>query len=319
MSSSAIGISSLRLVGFLAAICSAICSVSLMGCSASTNSENRPFFRQEEELGSHGRKTWFDRLVEVDPGGMKTVIAPNYEQVAPERIAVLPFSDQGSAQYVVDKVPLSFRDQQERDNWAWTDGNRMRRAMMGFLAQREFVEANIYQVDAILKEHGIDNEATLEKVPPQTLGQWLAVDAVVYGEVTSYEAYYAGLISAWRVGANVRMVSTHDGTDLFEATGSRYAVNLAPAFDPIDIAIDSALSLLELRDVTLARAEEEDAREIVLRIPRSERLESSLTEEALDAQVEFGDQAVPTAASMPRDGTSTQPVGTSTPQGQLLH
>jgi hypothetical protein len=55
---------------------------------------------------------------------------------------------------------------------------------------------------------------------------------------------------------------------------------LAPAFDPIDIAINSGLTLLELRDATLACAEEEDAREIVLRIPRSSRLESRLTEEA---------------------------------------
>jgi hypothetical protein len=53
-----------------------------------------------------------------------------------------------------------------------------------------------------------------------------------------------------------------------------------PAFDLIDIAIDSALTLLELRDVTLARAEEEDAREIALRIPRSSRLENELIEEA---------------------------------------
>jgi hypothetical protein len=53
-----------------------------------------------------------------------------------------------------------------------------------------------------------------------------------------------------------------------------------PAFDPIDIAINSGLTLLELRDVTLARAE--DAREIVLRIPRSERLESQFIEEAHD-------------------------------------
>ena len=42
-------------------------------------------------------------------------------------------------------------------------------------------------------------------------------------------------------------------------------MNFMPAFDPVDIAINSGLSLLELRDVTLARAEEEDAREIVLR------------------------------------------------------
>jgi hypothetical protein len=76
------------------------------------------------------------------------------------------------------------------------------------------------------------------------------------------------------------MLSTHNGEELFSADGSRYSVNFMPAFDPMDIAINSGLSLLELRDVTLARAEEEDAREIVLRIPRSEKLKSELIEEA---------------------------------------
>jgi hypothetical protein len=58
-----------------------------------------------------------------------------------------------------------------------------------------------------------------------------------------------------------------------------------PAFDPMDIAINSGLTLLELRDVTLARAEEEAAREIVLRIPRSEKLRAELVEQAHQRQV----------------------------------
>jgi hypothetical protein len=112
------------------------------------------------------------------------------------------------------------------------------------------------------------------------------VDAVIYGEVVHYEAYYAFLVSVWQVGADVRMVSTHSGEELFSAKGSRYSVDLRPAFDPMDIAINSGLSLLELRDVTLARAEEEDAREIALRIPRSEKLRSQLIELAHDSQDE---------------------------------
>ena len=118
------------------------------------------------------------------------------------------------------------------------------------------------------------------------------MDAVIYGEVTRYEAYYALLIAAWQVGADVRMVSTHTGQELFSATGSRYSVNLQLAFDPLGIAINSGLSLLELRDVTLARSEEETAREIVLRIPRSQRLQNQLIEEASgDHQLNLFDQA----------------------------
>lgn len=254
----------------------------ISGC-ASTNKadlDNRPFFQPEYGLDTHGRKTWFDHLVEVDPGGIKTQVAPDYDQVAPARIAVLPFGDHGNAQYVVDKVPLTHRTGDNLNQWAWTDANRLRRAVNGYLASREFTEANLIQVDAILRERGIRNENDLKNVPPQTLGQWLGVDAVVYGHVTHYESYYALLVSAWQVGVDVKMISTHNGEQLFAAQGSRYAVNLMPAFDPVDIAINSGLSLLELRDVTLARAEEEDAREIALRVPRSEKLEDELIGEA---------------------------------------
>src|SRR5262249_54264996 len=127
----------------------------------------------------------------------------------------------------------------------------------------------------------------------------LGVDAVVYGEVTHYEAYYLALVSAYQVGMRIRMVSTHDGRELFTAEGSRYDVNVAPAFDPMDIAINSFCTLLQLRDIVLARAEDESAREIILRIPRSQRLQDELIEEATDAPSQSKQEDV---ATLPRDG-----------------
>ena len=255
------------------------------GCSSS-NYNNRTFFGKEYGVDTHGRKTWFDHLVEVDPGRLDVHVAGNYEQVAPLRIAVLPFSDRGSANFVVDKIPLTFRSSEQRANWAWTDGNRTRRALNGYLASREFLEANLIQVDAVLNAHGVNTKQKLDAVSPTTLGDWLGVDAVVYGDVVHYEAYYALLVSAWQVGADVKMVSTHTGEELYSAKGSRYSVDLRPAFDPIDMAINSGLSLLELRDITLARAEDEDAREIAMGIPRSEKLASQLIELTYDGRTE---------------------------------
>lgn len=149
--------------------------------------------------------------------------------------------------------------------------------------------ANLFQVDAVLKMHGIDDEAKLGRVPPQTLGRWLGVDAVVYGKVIHYEPFYALLVSGWILGADVTMVSTHNGEQLFCATSDRYDVDFAPAFDTLDIAINPCLTILELRDMVLARNEEEDAREIILRIPRSKLLEAQLIEEATRGEVRFTD------------------------------
>lgn len=265
------------LIGLMAAV--------LGGCASANHHEQRPFFQQEYDVDRHGRKTWLDHLVEFDPGGFKVDVTSEFLRTPPARIAVLPFTDEGSANFVVDKIALTHRNRQQRYNWSWTDAQRLRRAMQGYLAQREFVLANLYGVDAVIQDRGIDNMEQLQGVAPHDLGQWLDVDAVMYGTVVHYEAYYLGLIAAWQVGIRVRLVSTHDGATLIEARGSRWAVNVLPALTIQDIAINSAENLLQLRDINLARAEEEACREVVKRIPPSPKLIEELAARAREHEI----------------------------------
>jgi len=266
--------------------------------------ERRPFFQPEYELTSHGRKTLFDRIVELDPGGLHVKVASDYQSDAPLKIAVLPFTDRGSANFVVDKIPLTFRDPQQRAIWAWTDAQRLRRSMVGYLSEREFYVLNPIGVDAVLRSHGITDEARLNKVTPQKLGEWLGADAVVYGEVVHYEAYYLALVSAWQVGMRGWMVATHSGEQLIAFDGSRYSVNVLPALTLQDIVINSVESLLQLRDVVLARSEEEVCRELVLRIPVSENLRLQIAQQALETSARNENSA--------RDENSTMPASTTT-------
>jgi hypothetical protein len=290
------------------------------GCSTQ-NQEPRPFFLPEQGVESHGRKTWFDHLVEFDPGRIHFQVAADYSDGPPERIAVLPFTDHGSAQYVVDKIPLTFRSARQRQEWAWTYANRLRRSFMGELAEREFVVIPLVGIDTVLADHGIDNWEKLKGVPPEQLRRWLGADTVVYGEVLHYEAYYAFLISGWEVGVRVRMVSTRDGHELFSATDQRFSVDLQPAFDPMDIAINSGLSLLELRDVALARAEDEVSREIAFRIPVSSRAIADLQEAArarADEPMVVGCERPPPDSVTAQERLSADPGGMSFPAGYLV-
>jgi putative lipoprotein DUF799 len=250
-------------------ILSALMVVTVSGCTT-VRTQPHAFFLPEEERETHGRKTWFDRVVEFDPGKISVTVAADYAENPPRRIAVLPFVDHGSAQFVVNKVPLTFRNAEEQEVWAWTYANRLRRALTGYLAQREFTVVNLHTIDTVLADHGITDWNALLAIPPPQLAQWLRVDTVVYGQVNHYEAYYAFLLANWRINVDVRMVSTEDGHEFFSASGSRYSVDLRPAFSLMDIAINSALTLLQLRDVNLARAEDEVGREIVLRLPLAE-------------------------------------------------
>lgn len=248
-----------------------ILALTLMaGCSTTAaNYDTRPFFQPEQDVAFHGRKTWFDHLVEFDPGKARLKVAADYQANAPERIAVLPFVDHSNAQYQVNKIALTHRTGALQDEWAWTYANRLRRSITGQLAEREFTLIPLPEIDIALQDHGIDNWKKLMAVPPQQLGQWLGADTVVYGEVLHYDAYYALLVSAWNVGVKIQLVSTRDGRQLFESSDNRYAVDLQPAFDMMDFGVNSVLSSLELRDVTLARAEDEVSREIAHRVPVS--------------------------------------------------
>ncbi len=242
----------------------------LAGC-ASAPLETRPFFQAEQELETHGRKTWLDLLIETDPGGVTYQVADDYETNPPRTIAVLPFADQGNGEYLVNKISVVRRTDEERAVWSWTHANRLRRAVTGTLGSREFVVVPLLGVDAILAEHGITDSEKLAAVPVAELGRWLGADAVVYGELIDYEAYYAFLVTAWRMSARITMVSTLDGHEFFSCYASRYSSTISPALDPIDVAINSAMNLLMFRDITLARAEYEVGREIVLRLPRAEK------------------------------------------------
>jgi len=217
----------------------------MAGCSVTaSNYGTRPFFQPQQSVELHGRKTWLDHLVEVDPGRASVKLAADYAENPPEHIAVLPFVDQSNAQFRVNKIALTHRNERQQEQWAWTYANRLRQSFAGQMAEREFSIVPMPAIDTILQDHGIDNWKKLMAVPPKQLGQWLGVDSVVYGEVLHYDAYYALLVAAWDVGVKVQIVSTHDGHQLLEASDDRYSVDLRPSFDPVDIGLNSTLSLL---------------------------------------------------------------------------
>jgi hypothetical protein len=243
----------------------------LLPACSHTPDRSRPFFLREQKVETHGRKRVIDRVLEADPGCTEYCLAPDYQQSPPLKIAVLPFADHGNGNYLVNKIPVKRRNEAERAGWSWTYANRLRRAVTGALATREFVVVPLPAVDAVLLEYGITDMDKLGLVSPQMLGRWLGVDTIIYGDLLGYEAYYAFLVAAWKVSAHVRMVSTFDGHDIFSCRHTRYSTAVNPALDPIDMVISSAASLFQLRDMWLARAEYEVGYEIMLRLPPAKK------------------------------------------------
>ena len=143
----------------------------LAGCSASTEYKSRPFFLTEENATTHGRKAWYDRIVELDPGGAEFTVAADYQQAPPKKIAVLPFTDLGQGEVVVDKLPLRPRSDQERARWGRSHANHVRRAFAGEGATREFTLIPLLAIDAVLADQGITDFDKLSAVSPTEIGR----------------------------------------------------------------------------------------------------------------------------------------------------
>ena len=104
------------------------------------------------------------------------MIAEDYQERPARKIAVLPFEDEGQGDYLINKIPFKTRDNENLNKWSRTHTNRVRRAVAGELATREFNIVPLLKVDAVLATHGITDREKLKAVPPNELCRcWMLI------------------------------------------------------------------------------------------------------------------------------------------------
>jgi hypothetical protein len=239
------------------------------GCSSGkrkTTGKER-FFLHEKGVSEHGKKTVIDRIYQLDPGDEEFEVSDRFKTNPPRKIAVLPFDNLVGGNYILNEIPIPRFSKEKGEKWNWTYANRLRRFFFGHLAAREFQDIELMYIDKTLQKLQILTPNDLEAVPPQELGRILGADALIYGKVTDYKNSYYALFSQIRIGLRIRCVSTEDGSVLFEGEHKRYDNDIRVATNPFDFAIAAFQNYMSLRDVYAARASEEVARELVMRIP----------------------------------------------------
>ncbi|QSR83996.1 GNA1162 family protein [Methylacidimicrobium sp. B4] len=238
---------------------------------AAEEAGDQRLFLPEKGADSHGRKRWYDYVMDPDPGSCTVWTSPDFAERAPRRIAVLPFIDEGAGNYVLNEIQWPGRKGEALDVWRWTHSQRLRRMVHGYLAAREFDLIPVALVDSMLAAHKISSDRVLKSTEPQILGRFLDADALVYGSVSVYRSYYLLLAAGWRVKLAIRMFSAITGREMLTGTATRNILGLRIATNPVDLAIASIGNLVHLRDVTLRRGEDEACRELVLRVPHPPR------------------------------------------------
>lgn len=251
--------------------------VSLIGCGTfrskeTVNNDSGEFFLTEKDYSEHGKKGTLDRLYQLDPGGNTFKYDEEFINNPPHSIAVLPFENLIGGNLILNGFEIKREDEEEEEEWNWTYANRLRTYFYGHLVPREFEDTELFEIDGILHELGIDSPEKLYNYSPQELGYILGVDALIYGKVTRYDSSFYALYSQIAIGLAVRCISVKDATVLFEVHETRTANDVRVATNPLDFVIASFQNAMSLRDINRSRASEEVCREIVLRIPVIESL-----------------------------------------------
>jgi hypothetical protein len=211
-------------------------------------------------------KTPLERLYELDPKG-KVYISPTLRQTPPRTVALLPFRSligegriEGSRSFFNF---LTFRKEVHPEQLA----ERMRQSFFGQFSQLEFEHVKLSRVDRILKREELDSWEGIKSLPPQRLGELLGADALVFGEVTHFDYYYAFLYSQLAVGLSMEMIDARTGEVLWKVHDARRDHNVRVAYDPIAAAVGLFQIGFTMRPINMMRAMDEICRELVGTIP----------------------------------------------------
>ena len=211
-------------------------------------------------------KTPLERLYELDPKG-KVYLSPALRQTPPKTVALLPFRSligegriEGSRSFFNF---LTFRKEVHPEHLA----QRIRQSFFGQFSQLEFEHVKLSRVDRILKREELDSWEKLRAIPPRRLGELLGADALVFGQVTHFDYYYAFLYPQLAVGLSMEMVDARTGEVLWRVHDARRDHTVRVVYDPIAVVVGLFQVGFAMRPIAMMRAMDEIARELVGTIP----------------------------------------------------
>ncbi len=149
----------------------------------------------------------------------------------------------------------------------WSLVREMRLAFYGQLAQLPFDMIHPDRVDEALKESNVMSWDAMKALAPEQMRDLLGVDAVIFGEVTHLDYFYALLYTQLAAGLRLEMISTTTGETLWRFKDTRRDHTVRVALDPVSLAVGLFQAGFSLRAVNMARAMDEICREAVATIP----------------------------------------------------
>ena len=116
-----------------------------------------------------------------------------------------------------------------------------------FFSSLYYHDIEPFQVDSLLKEIGLDKKIVSgEEVSPKRLGKLLGVDAVVFGEVTSFGRIFAIVYTDYHVGLKSKMVDCKTGNLIWSNHNTAHQRDVSIPTSPIGLATTAVEKLVLL-------------------------------------------------------------------------
>jgi hypothetical protein len=161
-------------------------------------------------------------------------------------MAVLPFSDRTGSNGIAELV---------------------RDAIYCHLSVRRFRDIELHVVDSVLEQHGLPDPDSLTQLQIKELGELLGTDALVLGEINTYQKLFLGVYSQMAVGATITIWDTRSGQLVWSDQHiARFHEGGIP-FSLIELPFISFRSGYNLRERVKMRTVDELSRYLTDRIP----------------------------------------------------
>jgi parallel beta-helix repeat protein len=114
----------------------------------------------------------------------------------------------------------------------------------------------------------LDTPEKVAETPAQKLSEIIGTDAVIRGEITSYERIYAGLYSQVSVGAEIQMLDGKSGKELWWARDTSHRHGGGIPTTPVDLIVTALFTSVNMRDIELIRSSDDLFRDMITTIPQ---------------------------------------------------
>ncbi|MBU0479156.1 DUF799 family lipoprotein [bacterium] len=168
----------------------------------------------------------------------------------PKIVAILPFEN------ITREIKKDGNIQTKNNNLPKDIADLLRDTFFRHISTKSYTYMKLKKSDALLKEQGLIN-------PEKTL----PADALIYGKVTHYRKFYGVIYSQVGIGVSVKMVDSHTGNLLWQASGISTSHEGRLYLSPQDLVMGSLKAALHMRKTWIYRVSDQLFRDISITLP----------------------------------------------------